>query len=152
MSEAGVSGGTLREWRESRGWDVLRMARELVKAADEPLASLDGLTHMINAWERDARPPSPRYRLLYLRIFRPRPNGTHPGGGGMAAAALREAGKFQARADDALKAAARRPPGGPHDAEVREMTSALRVIQEQVDVIARRLAGLAGGEDPGAGP
>ena len=64
-----VDGATLRRWRLSRRWDVPRLAREFISAADEPLATLRGLTHMINAWERGARQPSERYWLLYLRIF-----------------------------------------------------------------------------------
>lgn len=64
-----VDGATLRRWRLSRGWDVSRLAREFIKAADEPLATLRGLMHMINAWERDARRPSERYWLLYFRVF-----------------------------------------------------------------------------------
>jgi hypothetical protein len=64
-----VDGATLRQWRLSRRWDVSRLARELIKAADEPLATLRGLTHMINAWERGDRRPSERYWLLYLRLF-----------------------------------------------------------------------------------
>jgi hypothetical protein len=64
-----VDGATLRRWRLSRRWDVSRLAREFIKVADEPLATLRGLTHMINAWERGARRPSERYWLLYLRIF-----------------------------------------------------------------------------------
>src|SRR6185437_3953315 len=64
-----VDGATLRRWRLSRRWDVSRLAREFIKAADEPLATLHGLTHMINAWERGARRPSERYWLLYLRLF-----------------------------------------------------------------------------------
>lgn len=64
-----VDGATLRRWRLSRRWDVSRLAREFITAADEPLATLRGLTHMINAWERGARQPSERYWLLYLRVF-----------------------------------------------------------------------------------
>jgi hypothetical protein len=64
-----VDGATLRRWRLSRRWDVSRLAREFIKAADEPLATLRGLTHMINAWERGVRRPSERYWLLYLRVF-----------------------------------------------------------------------------------
>jgi hypothetical protein len=64
-----VDGATLRRWRLSRRWDVTRLAREFIKAADEPIATLRGLTHMINAWERGARRPSERYWLLYLRLF-----------------------------------------------------------------------------------
>jgi hypothetical protein len=64
-----VDGAKLRRWRLSRRWDVSRLAREFIAAADEPLATVRGLTHMINAWERGARRPSERYWLLYLRVF-----------------------------------------------------------------------------------
>lgn len=64
-----VDGAKLRRWRLSRRWDVSRLAREFIAAADEPLASVRGLTHMINAWERGDRRPSERYWLLYLRVF-----------------------------------------------------------------------------------
>jgi hypothetical protein len=70
-----VDGATLRRWRLSRRWDVSRLAREFTKAADEPLATLRGLTHMINAWERGVRRPSERYWLLYLQVFPERANG-----------------------------------------------------------------------------
>ena len=64
-----VDGAQLRRWRLSRRWDISRLAREFIEAADEPLATLRGLKHMINAWERGARRPSERYWLLYLRVF-----------------------------------------------------------------------------------
>ena len=64
-----VDGAELRRWRLSRRWDISRLAREFIAAADEPLATLRGLKHMINAWERGARRPSERYWLLYLRVF-----------------------------------------------------------------------------------
>ena len=64
-----VDGATLRRWRLHRKWDVARLAREFIAAADEPLATLRGLMHMINAWERGARRPSERYWLLYLQVF-----------------------------------------------------------------------------------
>ena len=64
-----VDGAKLRLWRLSRRWDVSRLAREFIAAADEPLATVRGLTHMINAWERGDRRPSERYWLLYLRVF-----------------------------------------------------------------------------------
>src|SRR5215472_4366414 len=63
-----VDGATLRRWRLSRRWDVPRLAREFIKAADEPLATVRGLTHMINAWERGARRPSERYGLPSLEL------------------------------------------------------------------------------------
>ena len=67
-----VTGEALRGWRESRGWDVPRMAREIRKAAresGEDVAAHHGLVKMISQWERGNRAPRERYRLLYLRIF-----------------------------------------------------------------------------------
>lgn len=67
-----VTSETLRRWRESQGWDVPRMARELRKAArntGEDVAAHHGLVKMIPQWERGARAPRERYRLLYLKIF-----------------------------------------------------------------------------------
>ena len=63
---------TLRRWRESQGWDVPRMARELRKAArdsGEDVAAHHGLVRMIPQWERGNRVPRERYRLLYRQIF-----------------------------------------------------------------------------------
>jgi transcriptional regulator with XRE-family HTH domain len=67
-----VTSETLRQWRESQGWDVPRMARELRKAArdtGEDVAAHHGLVKMIPQWERGDRAPRERYRLLYLKIF-----------------------------------------------------------------------------------
>jgi hypothetical protein len=67
-----VTSETLRQWRQSKGWDVPRMARELRKAArdtGEDVAAHDGLVKMIPQWERGDRVPRERYRLLYLRVF-----------------------------------------------------------------------------------
>jgi len=67
-----VTSQTLRLWRESKGWDVPRMARELRKAArdtGEDVAAHHGLVKMIPQWERGNRTPRERYRLLYLKIF-----------------------------------------------------------------------------------
>ena len=67
-----VTGENLRLWRESRGWDVSRMARELRKAArdtGEDVAAHHGLVKMIPQWERGNRVPRERYRLLYRQIF-----------------------------------------------------------------------------------
>jgi transcriptional regulator with XRE-family HTH domain len=67
-----VTSETLRQWRESRGWDVPRMARELRRAAKdsgEDVAAHHGLVKMIPQWERGHRAPRERYRLLYLQIF-----------------------------------------------------------------------------------
>jgi transcriptional regulator with XRE-family HTH domain len=67
-----VTSETLRVWRQSRGWDVPRMARELRKAArdsGEDVAAHHGLVKMIPQWERGNRAPRERYRLLYLKVF-----------------------------------------------------------------------------------
>ena len=67
-----VTSETLRLWRESQGWDVPRMARELRRAArdsGEDVAAHHGLVKMIPQWERGARAPRERYRLLYLKVF-----------------------------------------------------------------------------------
>ena len=67
-----VTSETLRRWRQSQGWDVPRMARELRKAArgsGEDVAAHHGLVKMIPQWERGDRAPRERYRLLYLKIF-----------------------------------------------------------------------------------
>jgi len=67
-----VTSETLRQWRESQGWDVPRMARELRKAArdtGEDVAAHHGLVKMIPQWERGGRAPRERYRLLYLKVF-----------------------------------------------------------------------------------
>jgi hypothetical protein len=67
-----VTGEALRRWRESQGWDVPRMAREIRKAArdtGEDVAAHHGLVKMIPQWERGSRVPRERYRLLYRKIF-----------------------------------------------------------------------------------
>ena len=69
---ADVTSETLRLWRESKGWDVPRMARELRKVArdsGEDVAAHHGLVKMIPQWERGDRVPRERYRLLYQKIF-----------------------------------------------------------------------------------
>ena len=66
-----VTSETLRLWRQSQGWDVPRMARELRKAArdsGEDVTAHHGLVKMIPQWERGNRARE-RYRLLYLQIF-----------------------------------------------------------------------------------
>ena len=77
-----VTSQTLRLWRESKGWDVPRMARELRKAArdtGEDVAAHHGLVKMIPQWERGNRAPRERYRLLYLKVFEDIAGGVSPG-------------------------------------------------------------------------
>lgn len=64
----GISGSDLREWRRSRGWDVSELARQLRRAASEPVAAHDALVRMIRAWERGDHRPSERYELLYRKL------------------------------------------------------------------------------------
>jgi hypothetical protein len=64
----GIDGGTLREWRRSRGWDVPKTARELRRVAKEPVAAPDALVRMIRGWERGDHELSERYELLYHRL------------------------------------------------------------------------------------
>ena len=78
----GVPSETLRQWRESKGWDVPRMARELRKAArdtGEDVAAHRGLVKMIPQWERGDRAPCERYRLLYLKVSKDIASGRSPG-------------------------------------------------------------------------
>jgi transcriptional regulator with XRE-family HTH domain len=77
-----VTSQTLRQWREAKGWDVPRMARELRKAArdtGEDVAAHHGLVKMIPQWERGNRAPRERYRLLYLKVFEDIAGGVSPG-------------------------------------------------------------------------
>lgn len=65
------SGGELRNWRRSRGWDVPELARQLRRAASEPIAAHDGLVRMIRGWERGDHRVSERYELLYRKLGLP---------------------------------------------------------------------------------
>ena len=64
----GISGSDLRDWRRSRGWDVPELARQLRRAASDPIAAHDALVRMIRAWERGDHRPSERYELLYRKL------------------------------------------------------------------------------------
>ena len=129
-----VDGSTLRRWRLSRRWDVSRLAREFITAADEPLASLRGLMHMINAWERGARKPSERYWLLYLRVFPECWNGETANGGPNGARALpgtAEINAMETITPDSADGAA------PHD--IRALAAAVKALEKQIAGLSKRL-------------
>lgn len=119
-----VDGATLRRWRLSRRWDVSRLAREFIAAADEPLANLRGLMHMINAWERGARRPSERYWLLYLRIFPECVIGETPDG----------STEINAMDTTPLSSARGRDSG-----DVRALAATVKSLEQQIAGLSRRL-------------
>jgi hypothetical protein len=148
-----VDGATLRRWRLSRRWDVSRLAREFIKAADEPLATLRGLTHMINAWERGARKPSERYWLLYLRIFPECANGEAAEGGPKEAGAL--AGDLTGSAEiNAIEASPLSSASSVNQGDVRALAATVRALQQQIAGLSRRVEELSRDRhyilDPGA--
>jgi hypothetical protein len=138
-----VDGATLRRWRLSRRWDVSRLAREFIKAADEPLATLHGLTHMINAWERGARRPSERYWLLYLRLF-PECVTSEVANGGLEAGAPTEelSGAAEVNVADLLSSAS-----GADQGDIRALAATVRALQQQVAGLSRRVAELSRNQD-----
>jgi len=140
-----VDGATLRRWRLSRRWDVSRLAREFIKAADEPLATVRGLMHMINAWERGARRPSERYWLLYLRVFPECANG--PEEAGSLAGEL--PGTAEINALDAPLSSASSVEQG----DVRALAATVRALEQQIAGLSRRVEELFRDEryllDPG---
>lgn len=127
-----VDGPTLRRWRLSRRWDVSRLAREFIAAADEPLANLRGLMHMINAWERGARRPSERYWLLYLRIFPECVTGESPNG---------SAGIDAAEAAPVVSAHSADP------GDVRALAATVRSLEQQIARLSRRVDELSRDEN-----
>jgi hypothetical protein len=131
-----VDGATLRRWRLSRRWDVSRLAREFIKAADEPLATLRGLTHMINAWERGARRPSERYWLLYLRVFPECVNGETTVGGPRETRALAGEQPPAAEIDEAADFSSA-PTADPGD--LRALAATVKALEQQIAGISRRL-------------
>jgi hypothetical protein len=148
-----VDGATLRRWRLSRRWDVSRLAREFIKAADEPLATLHGLTHMINAWERGARKPSERYWLLYLRVFPECANGEAAKGSLNEAGTL--AGELPGTAE--INTMETAPPSSASSVDqgyVRALAATVRALEQQIAGLSRRVEELSRGDryilDPGA--
>ena len=129
-----VDGATLRRWRLSRRWDVSRLAREFIKAADEPLATLRGLRHMINAWERGARRPSERYWLLYLRVFPECVNGETVNGG------RNETGGLPGTADiDAMEPATLSSAHSVDPGDIRILAATVKTLEQQIARLSRRL-------------
>lgn len=126
-----VDGATLRRWRLSRRWDVSRLAREFVAAADEPLATLRGLMHMINAWERGVRKPSERYWLLYLRIFPECAIGEAPNGD------LKDA------ETGAMGAVTLSSADGVNPRDFRALAATVRVLEQQIARLSTRLEELS---------
>jgi hypothetical protein len=141
-----VDGATLRRWRLSRRWDVSRLAREFIAAADEPLATLRGLMHMRNAWERGARMPSERYWLLYLRVFPEFANGETANGD------LREAGVLPGTAEiNAMEAATPSSVSSVEPGDVRALAARVRALEQQIARLSRRLEDLVDRAHPALG-
>jgi len=134
-----VDGATLRRWRLSRRWDVSRLAREFIKAADEPLATVRGLTHMINAWERDARRPSERYWLLYLRVFPERADGQP------AKAGLEEALPVTTELDT-MDPAPLSSASSVDQGDIRTLAATVKALEQQVAGLSKRVEELSGDE------
>jgi transcriptional regulator with XRE-family HTH domain len=155
-----VTGESLQQWRESQGWDVPRMARELRKAAKgsgEDVAAHHGLVKMIPQWERGNRVPRERYRLLYRQIF-----GAGPGdlSRGMALGVDVVLGLAEVRAraarlpgpDEikALEAAAlAKPREGMTSAEIRALAAAAIGHLHEVAGKLGELSALLGGDQAG---
>ncbi|GII87946.1 hypothetical protein Ssi03_59360 [Sphaerisporangium siamense] len=63
----------LREERESRGWSLKAMARQLTEAADERtrahLPTRESLVRMVRSWEAGKHRPRAPYPQLYARSF-----------------------------------------------------------------------------------
>jgi hypothetical protein len=127
-----VDGATLRRWRLSRRWDVSRLAREFIAAADEPLANLRGLMHMINAWERGARRPSERYWLLYLRVFPECVIGETPNGSTTEINATETAPPSSAPSQDL--------------GDISALAATVRSLEQQIARLSRRLDELSSDE------
>jgi hypothetical protein len=137
-----VDGATLRRWRLSRRWDVSRLAREFIKAADEPLATLRGLMHMINAWERGARRPSERYWLLYLQVFPECANGEAAKGGPKEAGAL--AAELPGSAEvNATEAAPLGSAPNVEQGDIRALAATVRALERQIAGLSRRVEELS---------
>jgi transcriptional regulator with XRE-family HTH domain len=156
-----VTSEALRRWRQSQGWDVPRMARELRKAArdsGEDVAAHHGLVKMIPQWERGNRAPRERYRLLYLKVFTDMLGGLPPGMDPVDLA-LRLA-EIRSRAASlpgpgqirALEGAALAKPGQTMTpAEIRAPAAEAIAHLHQVAGKLAELSALLGDDEPGEG-
>jgi len=157
-----VTSQTLRLWRESKGWDVPRMARELRKAArdtGEDVAAHHGLVKMIPQWERGDRAPRERYRLLYLKVFADIAGALSPGMAAGTEFAVRLAavrsraaslpGPGQIRALEA--AALARPRKTMTPAEIRALAAESIASLHQVAGKLAELSALLGEDEVGEG-
>jgi hypothetical protein len=157
-----VTSQTLRQWREAKGWDVPRMARELRKAArdtGEDVAAHHGLVKMIPQWERGNRAPRERYRLLYLKVFEDIAAGVSPGMAFGAQFAVRLAAVRSRAASlpgpdqiTALEAAAlARPRISMTPAEIRVLAAQAIASLHQVAGNLAELSALLGDDETGEG-
>jgi hypothetical protein len=129
-----VDGAKLRRWRLSRRWDVSRLAREFIAAADEPLATVRGLKHMIYAWERGDRRPSERYWLLYLRVFPELATGQTSIGG------PDEPEDHPRTAEiDAAQTAASSSPRSTDPQDIRTLAATVRALEQRIAGLSRRV-------------
>jgi transcriptional regulator with XRE-family HTH domain len=154
-----VTSETLRQWRESQGWDVPRMARELRKAArdsGEDVAAHHGLVKMIPQWERGNRAPRERYRLLYLKVFADMVGASRGIELGVDAALLlaevrtraaRLPGSSQIRALEAAALAQPRQTLTP--AQIRALAAEAMAHLHEVAAKLTELSALAGDDEPG---
>ena len=133
-----VDGAELRRWRLSRRWDISRLARELIAVADEPLATVRGLKHMINAWERGARRPSERYWLLYLRLFPECANGEPASGDGP-----KQLGGLPRSAESATRGTASSSSAPGQDSadpqDIRALAATVRALEQRIAGLSRRM-------------
>ena len=129
-----VDGAELRRWRLSRRWDISRLAREFISAADEPLATVRGLKHMINAWERGARKPSERYWLLYLRVFPECENGETAFAGGPSQPGDQSRTTETAAPSSSAAAADRADPQ-----DIRALAATVRALEQRIAGLSRRM-------------
>jgi hypothetical protein len=137
-----VDGAELRRWRLSRRWDISRLAREFIAAADEPLATVRGLMHMINAWERGARRPSERYWLLYLRVFPERANGDTAFGDGPEQPGSQFGNDETEARGIALSSSAH--SADPQD--IRALAATVRALEQRIAGLSRRMDEISRGE------